>query len=430
MTGSRTGRLSGHLTWLGDRRTAVLELVALVAVGLVPVLSRGTDWLGSWKMALDAGTFSLTLIGPVAAGIACATYVRFATSGVEPLVRTGPRPWWPWLRPALTIGGLAAVAMLGITLAVTTAARLAGAVPYYDTVWVVVPALCVLGAQVSVGVLLGGVGRRVWLAPVAAAVTFSLGILGAVGVMPEIFRIGGLGVSYAGETFDAATLGLQSGAALGIASALLVLSNRRVVAATSTARAAVSVLVLLGAVCYAVLGNGYHDRYRTVSDPELVCRGDSVRVCMARETTRPLDDLVERMERLAGPLRELGLELPARYVQPQVARDLTEADGGLHLVGQELEATVSDESAAASLATPARCAAYSADIAPPEAAFDARRLLARWLLLRAGLLQPRTDDYDREWLESGLDAQRPWVTTTYEQLRSCDVEALRLPAGV
>lgn len=422
--------MRGHLTWLGSRRTVVLELVALVAVGIVPVLSRGTDWLGSWKMALDAGTFSLTLVGPVAAGLACATYVRLATSGVEPLVRAGPRPWWSWLRPALAIWSLAALAMLVITLAVTTAARLAGSAPYYDTLWVVVPALCVLAAQVGVGVLLGGVGRRVWLAPVAAAATFGLGVLGAVRVMPEIFRTGGLGASYAGETFDVSTLTLQAGAALGIATAALLLSNRTLVAPSPSSLVVVALLVVQGAVCYVMLGQGVHDRYRAVPNPQLVCRGDLVRVCMARETTRPLDDLVERMERQAQALSDLGLQLPPRYVQPQVDRDHSETDGGLYLLDEELEATVSDELAAASLATPAHCAAYSADVPPPEASFATRHLLARWLLVRAGLLMPDDDDSDREWLESGLDAQRPWVTSTYEQLRACDLDALRLPQGV
>lgn len=425
-----TGHLTGHVTWLGDRRTVLLELVALVAVGLVPSLSRGTDWLGSWKMALDAGTFSLTLIGPVAAGIACATYVRLATSGVEPLLRTGPRPWWPWLRPALTIWGLAAVAMLAITLGVTTSAALVGAVPYYDTLWVLVPALCVLAAQVGVGVLLGGLGRRVWLAPVAAAATFSLGVLGAIGAMPEIFRSGGLGVTYAGETYDATTLGLQTGATLGVAAGLLLVSNRTVVGRTASSRVVISLLVLLGAVFYVVLGNGIHDRYRAVSDPELVCRGDSVRVCLARETTRPLDDLVERMDRQARALRELGLELPPRYVD-YVAGGDDERQGGVPLlVDETLDDTVSDETAARVLTTPAQCAAYRADIAPPEASFDARRLLARWLLVRAGLLEPGPDDSDRAWLGSGLDAQRSWVTNTWAQLRACDLDALRLPPGV
>ena len=426
MTGVRTARL----TWLGGRRTVVLELVALVAVGVVPVLSHGTDWLGSWKMALDAGTFSLTLIGPVAAGLACTTYVRLATSGVEPLVRTGPHPWWSWLRPALSVWSLAAVAMLAITLAVTTAAQVAGAAPYYDTLWVVLPSLCVLAAQVGVGVLLGGAGRRAWLAPVAAAATFGLGVLGAVGVTPEIFRTGGLGVSYAGETFDASTLTLQAGAAVGIATSALLLSNRAVVAGSPTSLVVVALLLLEGALCYLVLGQGAHDRYRAVPHPQLVCRGDLVRVCMARETTRPLDDLVRRMERQARALSDLGLELPPRYVQPQVDRDRSETDGGLYLLDEELDPTVSDEVAAASLATPAHCAAYSADVPPPEASFDARHLLARWLLVRAGLLEPDDDDSDREWLGSGLDAQRPWVTSTYEQLRACDLDALRLPPGV
>lgn len=430
MTGPVGSRATPYAVWLGDQRVVALELLALVAVGLVPVLSRGTDWLGSWKMALDAGTFSLTLIGPVAAGLACTTYVRLATSGVEPLVRTGPRPWWPWIRPALSTWSLAALAVLAITTVVTTAARLAGSLPYYDTAWVVLPALCVLAAQVSLGVVLGARGQRLWLAPVAAAATFALGVLGAVGVMPEIFRTGGLGVSYSGETFDSATLGLQAAAAVGASAALLLFSNPQVVGGSVLARVGASLLVVMGAVCYVELGNGPHDRYRTVSEPELVCRGSQVRVCLARETTRPLDDLVARMERLAAALHELDLPLPDRYVQPHVVRPPAATDGGLFLMDEELDTTVSDEAAAVSLATPARCAAYSADTPPPEAFFDARRLLARWLLWRAGVLRPEPDERDHAWLTAGGDAQRSWVTTTYAQLRACDLAGLRLPEGV
>ena len=52
--------------WLGAVRVRVLLVCALTAAGLVPVLSREASWLGSWKMALDWGTSSITLLGPVA----------------------------------------------------------------------------------------------------------------------------------------------------------------------------------------------------------------------------------------------------------------------------------------------------------------------------------------------------------------------------
>jgi hypothetical protein len=419
------------LAWLGDRRTVALTLVGLVAVGLVPVLSHGTDWLGSWKLALDRGTFSLTLIGPVSAGVACTAYARLATSGVEPLVQTARHPWWPWLRPALATWCLGATAMLATTLGVTLAAQAAGSLPYPRTLWVLVPALCVLAAQVAVGALLGGLGRRGWLAPVAAAATFGLGVLGAVGVVPEIFRTGGLTGSYAGETFDVTTHVLQSGAALGITAALLTLSNRAAVWRSWATRAVIGVLVLGGGACYVALGQGTHETTRPLAEPELVCQGRAPRVCLSRETTRPLDDLVRRMERQAVALTDLGLELPPRFVQAQPGTDPGRGDGGLQLfVEDELAAEVSDETAARSLATPADCAAYRGDVPPPESSFDARRLLARWLLVRAGLLDPGADDQDRDWLASGTDEQRSWVVATYDRLRACRLGELRLPAGV
>ncbi|WP_134741117.1 hypothetical protein [Nocardioides sp. 503] len=419
------------LTWLGDRRTVVLTLLGLVAVGLVPVLSDGTDWLGSWKLALDRGTFSLTLIGPVAAGVACTAYVRLATSGVEPLVQTARRPWWPWLRPALATWGLGAAAMLTTTLGTTVAAQAAGSVPYPRTLWVLLPALCVLAAQVAVGALLGGAGRRRWLAPVAAAATFGLGVLGAVGVVPEVFRAGGLTGSYAGETFDVTTHALQAGAALGVAAALLTLSNRAAVWRSWTTRAVVLGLVLGGGACYVAFGHGTHESTRPLAEPALVCRGHAPRVCLARETTRPLDDLVRRMQRQAVALTDLDIALPVRFVQPRPGTDPAPGDGGLQLyVEEELAGEVSDETAARSLATPAECPAYRGDAPPPEASFDARRLLARWLLVRAGLLEPGADDQDRAWLASGTDEQRPWVVATYDRLRTCRLGELRLPAGV
>ncbi|MCD4523353.1 hypothetical protein [Nocardioides sp. cx-173] len=422
--------MSRGLTWLGGPRVATVLVAVLVALGLVPTLSRGADWLGSWKMALGAGLFGLTLIGPAASGIACAVYARFAGSGAERLVAIGPRPWWPWLRPALATWSLAAAALLAITLATTTASWLAGSVAYPETAWVVVPALCVLAAQVAVGVLLGATGRRRWLAPVAAVATFGLGVLGAVGVIADIFRVGAITGSYAGETFDASTYALQAGAALGAAAGLLLLSNRTAVGGAPLPRAVVLACVLGGAGCYVAMGQGLHEFTRPVADPQLVCRGTTVRVCLARETTRPLDDLAARMERQAAALTDLGLDLPPRFVQPEAARDPDPAHGVLSLLDEELADTVSDESAARSLATPADCAAYSADIPPPEASFDARRLLARWLLMRAGLLEPDLDDVDGAWLGAGLDEQRSWVVSTYDRLRRCDLEALRLPAGV
>ena len=409
----------------------LLQLLALVLVGSVPTLSRGTDWLGSWKMALNAGLFSLTLVGPASAGIACAVYTRFATSGTEHLVLTGSRPWRAWLRPAAATWSLGAAAVLAITLATTSAAQAAGSANYPETFWVALPALCVLAAQVAVGVVIGAVGRRRWLAPLAATVTFGLGVLGAVGAIPDIFRAYVVTGTYAGESYVVSTHVLQAGAALGVVAALLALSHRAVLRDSSwVPRVLVGALVVAGGACYFTLGHGHHASTRLSADPPLVCHGAAVRVCLAEETTRPLDDLVRRMERQAVALHDLGLTLPARYVD-DLAGTRDERDGGVPLlVDETLADTVSDETAARVLSTPARCAAYSADVPPPEASFAARRLLARWLLVRAGRWEPDPDDSDRAWLESDLDEQRQWVTTTYERLRACDLQSLRLPSGV
>lgn len=404
-----------------------LQLVVLIAAGLVPVLSRGADWVGSWKMALDWGTFSLTLLGPAASGMACAAYVRLTTSGVDRIVLTGPRPSSTWLRPALAVWCLGAAATVLICLGVTAAATVAGARAYPMSYWVIAPTLCVLAAQVAVGVALGGIGRRRWLVPVAAATTFGLGILTAIGVISIVFRTGGSG-DMAGETFDRATLVLQGGAALGLAAALVAVSNTEVLLVSRLARWSLPALAAAGLVAYLSLGSDSDDRYVATSDVSYVCQGEGPEVCLAEETTRPLDDLAARVDRQAHVLRQVGVRLPLRFVQLTPAQDADASEGVVSLLGEEaLSASVTDETAARVLTTPRLCPQYIADVGPPPALFAARALLERWLLVRSHVEQLDDDVPPAAWLRLDLDQQAPWVRETYDQLRRCDINHVRLP---
>ncbi len=415
--------------WLGPARVRSALLAVLVAAGLVPVLSRQASWLGSWKMALDWGTFSITTLGPVAAGIACSVYVRIRRSQVSELLCQAARPWVGWLAPAVGVWASASAAVLVVCAFTTVAASSAGATAFPAVLWVVPPALAVLGAQVGVGALLGSLIGHYWAAPWAAVVTFTLFILTSVSVIPAVFRTGGVSGSLAGETFHPRTFVLQGVAALGFAAGAMALSSWDLFRMSSFAGRVVTLLAVGGAAVALHQLGGDHERYQLEADVDLECRGAHPAVCMAEETTRPLDDVAAKMQRLAQQLDAAGVRLPDRFVQ-RVGTPRPD-DGALSLIGdEELAGAVSWSSAAASLAAPADCSAYYSDSpdAFPERLFAIRDLLERWILVRDGQEPaPSGDHSPADWWSLPPEQQWPWVRATYDALRDCRLFDLRLP---
>lgn len=416
--------------WLGSLRVRTALVVALVVAGLAPALSRGDDLLGSWKVALDHGTFGITTLGPVAAGIACTAYVRIRLAGMPELLSQAARPWVAWCAPAVGVWLLASLAVVLVCVATTTAAQAAGATTFPELSWVVLPALAVLGAEVAVGALIGSLAQRYWAAPWAAVAVFTLYILSSVGVLPAVFRTGGVTGSMAAETFRAQPLVLQGVAALGVAAGAMALSRWELFRVSHRGNQALSaVTVVAAAVALLGLTGDDDERYVFVDDVVYECREGTPTVCMTEETTRPLDDLATTMQQLAEPLVEAGITLPERFVQE--AGPATEVtDGSLRLLDEELSAEVSDVSAARSLAQPADCPAYSSDDPRdlPEVWFAVDDVLVRWLLVQDGRQSPPSAGHPlAAWWEAPYRVQLRWVRATYDALRECRLLDLRLP---
>jgi hypothetical protein len=420
--------MMGPAAWLGSPRARFYLLLAMLGAGLLPVLGREASWLGSWKMALDWSTFSITTLGPVAAGIACSAYVRFRRSGVPDLLSQAGRPWVGWLAPALGVWALASLAVSLVAAFTTTAAWAVGAHAYPELFWVVPPALVVLGAEVAIGALIGSRIPHYWAAPWAAVIVFTCYILSSVRFLPGVFRTGGVTGSLAGETFAASPICLQALGAIGVAVLAMALSRWDLFLTTSLVHRALAGLVVCAAIPALLLLPGDSDaRYVDVAEPRYECRTGEPTVCLLEETTRPLDDLTGRMQRLAGPLVTAGARLPARFAQPApLARDPSD---GVVILDDELSSQVSDGAAAESLVTPAGCPAYYSDSpgAFPERLFTIRRILVRWLLVQDGQGSAPTDGGPADWWALPVEQQYPWIRESYDALCDCRLFDLRLP---
>lgn len=414
-------------TWLGGPRILLLQVVALLAAAAAYALGR-TEWIGSWKQALDWGAGSTALVGPVAAGCACLAYARLRASAMHEVLLQSRYDALRWLQPFLGVWALACAALLLLSLTTTTLADLAGVPAYPQYVWVLLPACLVLGCQTAIGAAIGWGSGRPWAAPAAAVLVFLLFLWTVVGPMPAAFVTGGAG-SLAGATFQVLpTLG-RGVLAVGLAWCVLALAHRPLVLASWPRRVLGCAALVLLALGWAWTPGDSDGHYAPVAHPAVTCAGRTPEVCVYREIPRPLADLSAKAERLSAPLREIGVTLPPRFSQT-AGLDGDAAEGWVGLLAhEESSTTVSDQSVFWSLLKPHRCAPdFSEDGAPPP--FEARHLISRWIGVRLGDVTPDPADGDYAWLTSDLAVQAPWVRRTYHQLSTCDFAAIRMPDGV
>ncbi|WP_183095104.1 hypothetical protein [Nocardioides stalactiti] len=414
--------------WLGSWRVRLALLAALVATGLVPVLTDHGRWLGSWKVALDTATFSVTLLGPCAAGIAATIYVRVRRSQVADLFAASPRPWQAWLAPAVGVWLLATLGLVLIALFTTATAWLAGAYAEPALAWILLATSAVIAAQVAIGALIGGTTGQYWSAPWAAVATFTLFILTSIGVIPVVFRTGGVSGALAGETFDPATFAFQAVVAVGLAAGAMALSHRDLFALASRGGKALTVLTALTAVV-ALLGFSHgRERYVPASSVTYECREGRPTVCLPRDARRPLGDLFVQAQEVARHLEAAGAVVPARFVATPPGVSPEPGDGVIHFQDDEdLAAHVDVLVAARSLATPARCGAFFSDDprALPDTYFPTFRALVGWLLVQVGEVSPPADE--EGWWRLPVTQQRPWVRATYDALADCRLGDLHPP---
>ncbi len=401
---------------------------ALAVAAAFVLFNRGLGWAGSWRQAIDWGTGTAVLVGPVAAGLACWTYARMRTAGFHHLASASPRGFTAWLAPAVWHWWQASVVLLS-SVAVAGSIVVAYDVPATPaSLGIAVEAVAVLAAQVSLGAAVGAASARTWAAPLAAVGGCLLGVSSTGGLIPGIFDTGGVTGSLVGEVFNVPVLVVTGIAAAGIAAGAWWVATGFLARRPRPAASVMLALMVVGAWAYLDLRHD-DDRYRLATGPvQMTCAGSVPRVCVAADTPRPLDSALRQLTRLAPALSDIGLPLAARYVQALPGVEHPTGAGVLALVDSEdSTGQVSADTAARALATPAYCPEFSSDN-PPDDALEARFLMSRWILQRAGGGPWSPSSAAGRWAAS--KSSEDWVRSTYVDLAACRLDGVAPPSGV
>ncbi len=415
--------------WSGGRRASLLEGLLAVVAGCVVLLLGRELWVGGWKVAVDWGTGTLILIGPLCAGLSALAYSTMSAKRWDPFVAGMRRGWAAWLGPSAGVWLLGVVAMLACTAGAVGIASALGA-HASPVMLAAVPLVAVtLAAEVGIGGVIGASLPRAVAVPLAVVVTFLLESLSVSGTIPGIFRTGGVTGDLAGQTYDFGVLGLQAAACLAIAAACaLSLAFHVFPIRHGRSFVAVGSALALGALPWWALETGQHERYTYEASPRLVCKGRAPQVCLSQDTVRPLDALSSELGRQAAPLLELGIDLPDRFVQsiPGARRG---AEGLVIFVDEGSSSSTADpKTVSLALATPNACPQFFSNRAPLRA-LRSRGLLADWIATQSkvpGIGVPAASKEGR-WLRLPIAQQAEWLTATYAALRACRFGDLTIP---
>lgn len=400
---------------------AALPLSVLHGGTWFAMLAHGNHWTGGWRNAVDTLAGTVVITGPLLAALVAHAYARRTETSLPVLTVTAVHPARAWYRPFLGLTALAVVNLGAVLLEVAFLVAAAGT-PLLAEPLVVLPVCAlVLSAHALAGMVVGLRVRPQLAGALAGAASFGLFLLAVAHLAPAAFVLGGASGDLVGTAYRPEVVVALGATAVASAAAL----------ATGTAwryrRPGAWVAVAVGATALAmVLGSGGVvdlDRRFEPVDVALRCRGDAPQVCLPAEAPRALPAVSRRMRQLADPLRSAGAELPRRWVYSWGQRP-EPGDGVLTLwSGDVLGRRPAGDALVHSLATPAACPAFSADMVD-ERALAVRSLLESWLRVRNGLRSGGTRT-PHTWFAG--PRSEAWVRTTYAQLRRCDLASLRYP---
>jgi hypothetical protein len=395
-------------------------LLPLAVLNVYVLRMSGAPWRGQWMWTIDTVTGSTVLTAPLAA--AFAAWIALGQARVRELTGStlrGPRvplraatQAWCWCAGAYLLAACGAALVTAISTP-------GGPAPY----WALAIGLVVL----AVGALVGVLAIQVWPHPMATVLVGpALFVVGTFGPHPyaTLLRQGPTTGSLAGIEYDSvfwtAQVLMLLGVCFALASAVLAWTRRSWL--VGSAVAVISVLVL-GTALQAT----DHRRLHASDERATACTGTSPVICLAPSDRRALRATAAAMEVELDELRSVGAVLPRRYeellpgqVPPVTAGMISPVEGS-----KDLRRQIGLQN----VATPAACPAWTDPSGPPpDGAFDGRDLIVDWLLVRTGGSGRASSREAALWLSHATDEDVVrWVRTTFDQLRTCDLDRMALP---
>lgn len=419
--------MNSLLLWI-RRGTGLKAFAPLVFISLLALFSRGQQWRGEWVWTVDWANGSTILTGPILAGVVAFDLYRNGRVSWREMLR-GMRRGAGFPLHVITACWLFAVAAHAITLVIaislTASTRPTGHFPAESLALgpLVLLAFAVLGA------ISATVGSSFLSVPAAVVFTFGLTYVGATGAVPKVFRIGGSTGSLVGLSVDYRVLLIISVFLLSLAVACAALAAKAYTPRmTPTALTSTVLAVTIGSGAYVYLSMEGDERYRpSANPPNYICAGESPRVCMAEETTRPLGLLAAEMHRQGKILTDAGIQIPEVYSQ-EVAGYVPEPSHGVMFMGvDEVNApAISPYQVSNYLSVPASCDEYYADVAP-ERALAARSIIATLIRSRTGVSGSafKQGSDAAKWAAS--PESNAWMSNTFQQLKECHLDDVKLP---
>lgn len=402
-----------------NRWTGVVFVTPLLGVTAYALAVFGFEWRGSWPGTVDAVIGTTVLTGPLTA--AFGAHLALAQSRLAEITDVATRSRWVPARCASRSWAWATAVYL---LAAAVAAAMTASVRHGGSLqpWALLVGVVLLGACSFAGVLAVACWPHRMTVVLIGPAVFLLGTFGPVSLR-ALLRHGPATGSLAGLQYVSATWLLEAVATVALVFLLAGLTDLVRTRQPGRGWSPALVVGLAAAVAFGAghgLRGAQKERFEASAERPTACRGAEPRICLAPSHGRLLGPVRSAMRPAIEELQKIGVTLPDRYEEA--------------LPGHRppITAGVVDPRNLGGIPNVLNVAAcpgwFASSDPPPEAAFDARQVIADWISVRVGEPVPPGNDDERAWLESGDEgAAVGWIRRTVEQLRTCRLEQIRLP---
>lgn len=406
-------------TLLWVRRGGIgVALLGGIAVVLVAVFSR-SHWTVGLGIALEWANGSTVLLSPLAGSVAAFVVWRNYPRDLQEVTRTTNRGARTVVHIAIATWLAMCVAWLVGVVSVVLGVWVGGGLFEAQDPWVLVAGPVVIYAAVALGLALAVVFRSLVTAPVAGLLVYALVIWTYSVHMPSFLAVGGptgtlVEIRPIPEVVVATVL-LNLAAGVGLtyfAWRVAEVRHRRPLPADLIgALALATVVVVLGAFAQRDERDTHY-----VDAPAYACAGVEPTVCVNSRGPLDVESVAKQFDDAHAALAAAALNLPDRYME--IGGD--SASGVVLVTEPADDGKLTRFDLAMSLARPAQCGEYLAEL-PPDNALAAQLSLGYWVdLTMSPTAAARWNDVFGDLDQETVSA---WARQAYAALVACDLSS-------